>query len=143
MEESTYDTEKCTKRGANDQDDDHDLPQPSKRHCNTSGTPPPSANPCPHSHHHQQQQQWLLRRRTESGQENTMIVLEHLGDASTMVESLTHQLDSWSLISRHPKHGIQLNRKTTKERVQASKREVMKALRVTQQAQGVTMALDG
>ncbi len=63
--------------------------------------------------------QWLLVRKMESGQENSMLLMEHLGDTSAMVESLTHQLDSWSLVSTHSSSRDKSQRK-------ASKRAIMK-----------------
>ena len=147
MTESSYES---GKRGTDTDDQDDDPLPPSKRNCPVSSG---SIGPCPpflepsslahssspqdcHHHQQQQQQQWLLRRCTESGHDNTMVVMEHLGDASTMVESLTHQFGSWSLISYHTTQRnttTNNNNNNKKGRVQASKREMMKTLLGTKQ----------
>jgi hypothetical protein len=65
--------------------------------------------------------QWLFRR----GNSAEMVISEHLGDTSSMVESLTDAVNSWSLISTSTKasKGIKI------ERANTSKRAIMKVLR--------------
>lgn len=63
--------------------------------------------------------QWILQRGNGSG----MRISEHLGDTSNMVDSLTHDLSTWSLVSVAP-----TIRKKKAQQVRASKRAVMKAL---------------
>jgi hypothetical protein len=73
--------------------------------------------------------QWILRRQPNAAKEATsMILMDHLGDTSAMVESLTHQLDSWSLISQPKKQQTSRTRNETRKRAKDSKRAVMKAL---------------
>lgn len=78
---------------------------------------------------------WILRREMGSidngsgkGGSSTMILMEHLGDTSNMVESLTHQLDSWSLISSRQGAPKSKNSRVQKNRAKESKRAVTKAL---------------
>ena len=79
---------------------------------------------------------WILRRQVDytadsllGDDSNTMILMEHLGDTPNMVESLTHQLDSWSLISdRQQSISGKKKPKSQKERVRTSKRALMKVL---------------
>ena len=65
--------------------------------------------------------QWLFRR----GDFPEMMISEHLGDTSSMVESLTHEVKSWSLISSSKKLP-----ETTKHqpRVHSTNRALMKIL---------------
>jgi hypothetical protein len=51
-----------------------------------------------------------------------MVLSDHLGDASAMVESLTHQVDNWSLTNLSP------SSKPNKQRCKAAKRQVMRAM---------------
>jgi hypothetical protein len=67
------------------------------------------------------QQQWLFQRQDG----NTMLLSENLGDTSAVVESLTHQIDNWSLTSIKSK---ERGRKQT-ERCKAAKRQVMRAMK--------------
>jgi hypothetical protein len=89
----------------------------------------PSVNP----------QQWLLQRRNDSNTMCTsaMVLSDHFGDASHMVESLTHQVEEWSLTHlnnhdfnhnhNHNHRGLETT-KNKKRNTRAAKRSVMRAL---------------
>jgi hypothetical protein len=74
--------------------------------------------------------QWILCREPAgaSKETNTMVLMDHLGDTSAMVESLTHQLDSWSLISQPKKEQTTQARNENRKRAKDSKRAIMKTL---------------
>jgi hypothetical protein len=63
--------------------------------------------------------QWLFR----NGNSPEMVISEHLGDTSSMVDSMTHMVKSWSLIS-----SSKVSNGTTKKRVNSSNRALMKVL---------------
>ena len=70
---------------------------------------------------------WLLNVASDST--GGVILNDNLGDTSKMVDSLTHQVNSWSLTAIPS----QKNSKETKEKCKAAKRNVMRALRHQEQ----------
>eukprot|EP00980_Cylindrotheca_fusiformis_P019335 scaffold6638_cov127-Cylindrotheca_fusiformis.AAC.19 len=66
-------------------------------------------------------QEWLFRRQ----QGDTMVLYEHLGDTSAIVESLTHQVDNWSLTKTNPSSSSSIIKK---QKCRAAKRQVMRAM---------------
>ena len=43
------------------------------------------------------EKEWVLTRRNQDTREHTMIINGNLGETSSIVDSLTHQVDKWSL----------------------------------------------
>ena len=43
------------------------------------------------------EKEWVLTRRNQDTREHTMIINGNLGNTSSIVDSLTHQVDNWSL----------------------------------------------
>lgn len=78
--------------------------------------------PC-HSKNSQQESvgtnsQWLFRRHDHG----EMVLSDNLGDTSAIVDSLTHQVDNWSLTK------LPSASKTNKGRCKAAKRQVMRSM---------------
>ena len=68
--------------------------------------------------------QWLFRR----GDLPEMMISDHLGDTSSMVESLTHEVKSWSLISSSKVVSKNPIESMKQQRAYSSNRALMKIL---------------
>ncbi|CAJ1936281.1 unnamed protein product [Cylindrotheca closterium] len=72
--------------------------------------------------------QWLLSRNGDP----QIVLHDNLGDASAMVESLTHRMDNWSITKQSSSSSssskTKKNDKAYKQKCKAAKREVMRSM---------------